>query len=180
VEISKRGREVKKHYFILFVLILCLGCGSNNQSPQQGAKPPEGSVDVSNALMEQGKKFLNSGDIRKAIAVFDQAIMQNPSNLQAYTILSELYMRMKDFNRAVDTLRAAERVAPENGEIKYLLALNLGFAGHASDAITTAQQSAEIFQRERDDENFKKAIGLVQGLMKAQEDANQPTQVKVE
>jgi Tfp pilus assembly protein PilF len=118
----------------------------------------------SNLKIATGMDYLRQGDIRQAIKSFDEAIKENPKDVQGYMILGQTYMHMKEYNRAIDTLTVATQVAPDNGQAHYLLATNFGLAGNYSMARVQAQRSAEIFRKNQDENNFKRSVALLQGL----------------
>jgi Flp pilus assembly protein TadD len=71
---------------------------------------------------------------------------------------------MRNYDKAVDTFSAATRIAPENGEVYYMLSMALSLAGQKEAAIVRATQSVEMFRRIKDEDNFIKAMALLQGL----------------
>ncbi len=164
---------MKKSLIIFAAVAFFVGCG---QAPKtDGAKIDSGSNALNvaaagqaiNPLIASGLVNLQKGDVKAAIKSFDDAIRENPKDVQGYIILGQTYMHLKDFNRAVDTFMVATRVDPENGQAHYLLATNLGLAGNYTLARVQAQKSAEIFQKNKDANNFKRAVALLQGLPQA-------------
>ncbi len=163
---------MKKALMIFVLVAIFAGCGEAKKN--DGAKAVTGAVKKSqtvaavpaanNSLIAAGLDHLKQGDVKSAIKSFDEAIRDNPRDVQGYLILGQTYMHLKDYNRAIDTFIVATRVDPENGQAHYLLATNLGLAGNYTMARVQAEKSAEIFRKEQDGANFKRSVALLQGL----------------
>lgn len=134
-----------------------LGAGEKNMMASSASLAP-------NPLIAAGLQSLKQGDVRAAIKSFDDAIRENPRDVQGYLILGQTYMHLKDFNRAIDTFAVATRIAPENGQAHFLLATNLGLAGNYTAARAQAEKSLAIFRKNQDENNFKRSVALLQGL----------------
>ena len=149
----------------LGILILCVaGCGERKSEEIQAAVVDKAQMD----FMAQGVKYLKESNVRGAVKSFDEAIKQNPKDLRPYLILGETYMHAGQYDRAVDTLTAASYVDPDQGEVYYLLAMSQGLAGHVPEAKINAQKSVIAFEKQKDVPNLKKAMVLLQGLVKTQ------------
>ena len=157
---------MKKIFVFLLMGCLVAGCG---RPGQEKAKKAEMSQKGAEDFFNQGMVFLQQGDAKSAIHSFDNAIKRNPRDPRPYMILGQTYMHLQDYTRAIDSYTAALRVAPDEGEVYYLLAVSHGLAGNPEDAKLNAQKSVVLFQRAQDAENFKKALSLVQGLSQAEE-----------
>ncbi len=165
---------------VLAMVVMWAGCGEAKKT--DGAKTTANeqnkmaslSPAATNPMIAMGLQRLQQGDVRSAIKSFDQAIKENPKDVQGYLILGQTYMHLKDFNRAIDTLMVATRVEPDNGQAHYLLATNLGLAGNYSLARAQAEKSVEIFRKNKDANNFKRSVALLQGLPQADAAAAQP------
>ena len=165
---------MKKLGIILAVCILVWGCGareneySTNPPPQaqQPLAAVSGQTEPS-SLVQEGIDHLQDAEIAEAISSFDNAIRQDPLNPDPYIILGETYLRLKNYSRAVDTFSAAERIAPQRGDIQYFLAIGHGLMGKEDLAKVHARKSIELFRQDEDEENFLKAVALLQGLLAA-------------
>ncbi|MCK5581869.1 MAG: tetratricopeptide repeat protein [Candidatus Omnitrophica bacterium] len=160
------GDMRKKIFFILVLGVMVSGCGK--PAPEKAEKA-EVTQAGAQEVFDQGMMFLQQGNAAAAIHSFDEAIKRNPLDPRAYLILGQTYMRMQEYNRAIDTYTAALRAAPDQGEIYYLLAVNHGLAGNTEEAKVNAERSALLFQKSKDAENFKKALVLIQGLAQSEE-----------
>ncbi|MCA9407298.1 MAG: hypothetical protein KC733_01300 [Candidatus Omnitrophica bacterium] len=153
---------MKKHFVWLFLgLFIINGCGQKKEETKfQG-------VTAKKDFIAEGMEHLKRGDIPRSIYSFDMAIKNEPTNINNYIILGQVYMRLNNFDRAVDTLSAATRVDQNNGEIFYLLATSKALQGKREDAIKIAQRSVDIFMSQRDEEHFKAAVALLKSLTEA-------------
>lgn len=162
---------MKKGLLVFAVIMVFAGCTEAKKTDGVKAVSQQEKTAVSsveNPLIATGLASLQKGDIKAAIKSFDDAIRENPKDVQGYLILGQTYMHLKDYNRAVDTFLVATRVDPQNGQAHYLLATNLGLAGNYTLARAQAEKSVEIFRKNKDGNNFKRAIALLQGLPQAQ------------
>lgn len=163
---------MKESLMIMVIVAVFAGCGEakkvdNVQSGSEMKAKKMMAQQSSQSPREEiaaGMQFLRDGDLKMAIKSFDEAIRENPRNVEGYLILGQTYMHLKDYNRAIDTFIVATRVAPDNGQAHYLLATNLGLAGNYPMARLQAQKCVEIFRKNKDEENFKRSVALLQGL----------------
>ena len=162
---------MKRLSLILLAASLLVGCGSPSSGPQAKA-PASGGMQEN--YIKEGIEHLRESDPIAAIRSFDQAIKDDPTNPEGYVILGQTYMRLEDYPRAIDSLNAALRFAPNEGRLYYLLALNHQLAGHPEQAVENAQHSIELFRQAQDKENFERSIALLQGLVNSQ--AEKPAQ----
>lgn len=156
---------MKRVAVVLLALFIC-GCGSG---PSKEEKQAAGGF-LKRDYFGEGVRQLKQGNPLAAIKSLNLAIRQSPLESKSYLLLGETYMRLKQYDRAADTFLAASRVAPNEGEIYYLLAVNYGLSGDLNLAQLNARKSVLLFQQEKDEKNFKKSLALLQGLMKAQPD----------
>ncbi len=172
-----RRMKMRKLFFATAVAILILGCGSPQETKEAASQAGPAVTQAQkqailkvveqkqDALIQEGIEHLQDAEIRQAIESFDNAIRQNPMDPEPYLILSQTYMRLQNYLRAVDTLSAAERIAPNRGDIQYLLAISYGMLGKQDMAKTCAQKSIEFFRQSKDEENFIKSVALLQGML---------------
>ncbi|HRZ39708.1 MAG TPA: tetratricopeptide repeat protein [Candidatus Omnitrophota bacterium] len=160
--------------FILGIAVVFVLTGCQNQKPQpqlppsqalqQQAVTPSGQASGNQEYLAQGVKYLQEANAPEAVKSLLMAIQSDPQDLQAYLILGQTYMHLNDFDNAAQTYSAALRVAPDQGEVYYLLAIANGLQGKKEQAVQNAEKSLLIFQKERNEENFRRALVLLQGL----------------
>lgn len=155
---------MKNFICVLTVSLLVSGCGSQKVEEQSGQPQVKVVTTAPQNHLEQGVRLLQQANPKAAIESFDAAIKENPRDAQGYLVLGQTYLRMGNLPRAIDTLNAATYVAPDHGEAYYLLAVSYGLSGKPDLARAYAQKSLDIFRRNKDEANFKRAIGLLQGL----------------
>lgn len=172
-----------------FVIVLCClivlsGCGSPQQTTSSSetesqlpvdekamaakARTPSQSMDEN--FIAQGVEHLQDADTLGAIRNFDEYIKRHPQDPRGYIILGQTYMRLNDYPRAIDTFSAATRVAPDQGDLYYFLAMNYGLNNNLDMAIASAQKSVVLFREQKDEENFLRSLALLQGLMNARDE----------
>lgn len=152
---------LKKAAVVLFALIF-VGCGlKSDKKPSQKIKKD---------YIAQGIELLAQKDISGALKSFDTAIKKDPENLTNYIVLSQVYFKLQNYKRSADTLAAGLRLAPQNGEIYFLLAVSLSQEKENIDsAILAAQKSTELFIQQKNEEGLKKAVNLLRILKAAKE-----------
>ena len=165
---------MRRLMIVVAVGLLLAGCGTPEKStsgqglgPTNQANPDTAQVQVKNISSEfvnKGMEYLQKSEPIAAVKNFDEAIKRNPKDFRLYLVLSETYMRLHEYPRAADTLEAATLVAPDQGEISYLLAINYGLMGKRELAKKNAEKSIELFRQKKDEDNFLRAIALLQGL----------------
>ena len=170
---------------VLIVLAVVSGCGSGQEKSERAAEPqaaasspmemasPTATPGTAQKprLIQQGVDYLQDANPVAAVHSFDEYIKQHPNDAQGYLILGQTYMRLNDYPRAIDTFTAATRIAPEQGEAYYLLAMNYGLSGNFEKAIESAQRSVELFRAQKDEQNFLRSLALMQGLTNARTQA---------
>jgi tetratricopeptide (TPR) repeat protein len=156
-----------KKWIYVFMMVALVGCGKTEKAEDkfEGVAVSQNGRD----FISEGFRHLQAGNIQQAINNFDEAIKNDPANPEKYLVLGEVYVRLKNFERAEDTLAAALRVAPNNGDVYYLLGLARAFQGKNELAVEAAKKSVEIFVQDRDEEKFKKAVAMLKGLTEAQQ-----------
>ena len=144
------------------------GCGSNTNQPGSSQGPSMSKSQTAKlnnqAQIDEGLRLLQESNIGGAIKSFDEAIKASPTNPEGYLVLGQTYLRLKEYDRAIDTFSAASRVAPQEGEIYYLLAVSHGLAGNGNLARENAEKSIEIFQGQKNEEKFVRSVALLKGL----------------
>ncbi len=142
--------------------ILLVGCGLRSEPKQEQKKQvkPQQEID----FLQLGISLIKKGEIGPAVQALDQAVKNDPGNIQPYILLGQTYMHLNEFDRAIDSFLAALRVAPDQGEIYYMLAIANGLRGRKDLALSNAEKALLLFQKDKDGENFKRALVLFQGL----------------
>jgi tetratricopeptide (TPR) repeat protein len=90
-----------------------LGKGSTD-SAAQTAIPTEAKLN-----MQQGMNYLKSHDYENAIKEFTVAIQKHAAYDVAYSNRAVAYMQQKKFNKAMDDLKKAEEINPNNSTVHY-------------------------------------------------------------
>ena len=160
-----------KKFLAGLLLLAVSGCGG--PPPKSETTQPQFPETEQSALkpspqtkyVDQGLEYLKAGKLAAAIKSFDEAIKQSPKDLRGYVVLGQTYLRVKDYSRAIDTFTAATRVAPDQGDIYFFLAVSQNMAGNKEQAVINAQKSAEVFRQKNDQVNFRKSVLFLQSLM---------------
>jgi tetratricopeptide (TPR) repeat protein len=98
-------------------------------------------------VFEQGQQALNSGDLATAEKAFRQVLAGNPNNVGAHGNLAVVYMRRREWKRALAELRIAERLAPGMAGVR----LNIGLAYYRQSDFSHAIAPFESVLRDQPD-----------------------------
>ncbi len=158
---------MKKLIYVILIGGLITGCSRSQQADNVQSEITSSPVTPEKDFLNEGMEYLKQADLPSAIKSFDEAIRQNPTNPKGYIVLGETYMRMKDFDRAIDTFGAASMMAPNEGEIFYLLAVSHQLAGprHVPEALQSAQRSLAAFKKKNDEKNYARSLALIQQII---------------
>jgi len=160
-----------KNIVVFFILISLLsGCERKSDSSASPSRPPSAQeINLEDNYIQQGVAFLNKSDLPAAIHSFNKAIAQNPQDPKPRMILAEVYIRIKNYEGAVNNLNSVVALQPDNAAAYYFLGICKGLMGDRKTAIENVQRAVAIFQQKKDEENFKKALLTLQQMMQAQE-----------
>jgi len=148
--------------FLIWLLLLCgiITAAPQNASPPAATEARNGTSNAQSRvraaidpakLFQQGQDALNRGSLDEAEQNFRQVLALNPQLGGAYANLGVVYMRRKQWTKALEMLRQAEHLLPQVAGIR----LNIGLAYY--------RQS-----------EFLKAIPLFESVVHDQPDAVQP------
>ena len=133
-----------------FVLFLILAAATNcevsegQQTPAKSGASRRTSSDPAQ-IFSHGQAALNSGQLGDAEKDFRRVLELDPQSGAAYTNLGVVYMRRKQWTKAVSALEKAERLNPEVAGIR----LNIGLAYFRQNEFLKAIPPLESVVRER-------------------------------
>ncbi len=168
---------------ITFVLILSLaGCNSRENSAEKQNPGADSTLPTKAAakLLQQGVEFLNQKDVAKAVVSFEGAIQIDPTNLQPYMVLTEVFMRMKSYPEAITIMERAADVFPNNGYVFYMLSLANEGNKTPLPAVLAARKSVELFQSQKNEEGYKQSMLLMEALIKTEQQKQAPQNVELD
>ncbi len=187
-----------KWTIVLLTAVVLVGCDNKNQSAQTSSSLTRFTPDSrqqsqsKEMLIQRGVAALNQKDIATAIQNFSQATTVDPSDPQPHFVLAEVYMRLNNLPKAIESFERVIQLQPDNGQAFFLLGVSYGLNGDRETAKKALERSAVIFQQKKDEENFKRAVVNLQQIMQVEEemvssnvvpgtinkDMNQPAKVK--
>ena len=134
---------------VFWFLALVLPWASRNSvlaqttsSKAQLRKPPNIQKEF-----QDGELALRNGDLARAEGHFRQVLALDPNSAGAYADLGVIYMRRKQWDRAVLSLKKAERLAPAVAGIR----LNLGLVYYRQSMYSAAAPMFESVVKEQPD-----------------------------
>ncbi|HEX2913991.1 MAG TPA: tetratricopeptide repeat protein [Chloroflexia bacterium] len=90
-----------------------------------------------------GRAHLQLGQVSEAIQEYQEAVANAPLQHTWHAELGEIYLREKLFLPALESLRLASQLAPEEANYRYNLAIALAANGDVLGAIQTMRQAME-------------------------------------
>lgn len=154
---------MKRVISMCLIVMLFIGCGLRSEPKEVKSQPVE-QVQQEKNFFALAVILIKQGKPAAGIQALDQVIKQDSGNIQAYLLLGQTYTKLNNFDMAVSSFRAALRVAPDRGEIYYMLAITNGLRGRKDLAVSNAEKALLLFQQDKDGGNFKRALILLQGL----------------
>ena len=88
------------------------------------------------AYMALAGSYLKTGERDKAQATFTKALAMNPKEAGLWFEQGTIYARAKDWPAAVDSLRQATKLDPENKQFQKTLGMSLARCGHYDESYT--------------------------------------------
>ena len=134
---------------IIFVLLLLVAHGVT-QSPDGsagGARPADSKTANPALLFQRGEQALKENNLGAAESDFRQVLAIDPRAGAAYANLGVVYMRRKQWSKALEALHKAEALIPNVAGIR----LNIGLAYYRQNEFLKAIPPFESVVRERPD-----------------------------
>ncbi|MFC1510487.1 tetratricopeptide repeat protein [Candidatus Omnitrophota bacterium] len=149
---------MKRFLCVMLLVLFVAGCGkAKDDHTFQG-------VEAETDFIVKGIQLLSERDFTKAIRNFDMAIKAEPTNVENYLTIGQIYLRLKNYEQARNLFEIATKLAPMKGQTYFFLAISEELNGNREKAVEVAQKSAVIYMKQRDQEGFRRAATLIQDL----------------
>jgi tetratricopeptide (TPR) repeat protein len=113
----------------------------SDSGAQRNAAP---MVDVFSASVQHARALWASGRLGEGANAFDQAIRQEPHNVQAYVVAARSYAEHFDFERMDRTLEALVRRAPNHPGVHHYVAETYGLLRLPDRALASFERAAGL------------------------------------
>ena len=133
-----RARIPSTIYFLLLLLGAAM-IGNALQTVDAGRRASSPEADPA-TIFARGQAALQSGKLQDAEQDFRQVLQLDPKSAAAYANLGVVYMRRKQWNKAIGTLQTAERLAPQLAGVR----LNIGLAYYRQNEFLKATSCFRI------------------------------------
>jgi tetratricopeptide (TPR) repeat protein len=135
--------------------------------------PPD-AADLKRAI---GQDLVFAKQYDEALKVYQSLVAEDPTDVEAYLRMSEIYRERKDFTKAREMSQKARAIEPGNLEVRYDEVLNLEAEGKTSDAILKLKDILTSTQRRSYSQQDKGVrVKLLGELGRMQRDAGQTDQ----
>ena len=105
------------------------------------AAPAEAKIDPAVVAFNQGAALANEGKLPEAIAKMEEAVAARPSLTAGYQALGRLYLRQKDYAKAIDNASKVLALDPDDVDMNSVMFDSYTATGDASKA---AQYKAKL------------------------------------
>ena len=156
----------RRCYVLFFCLVICGTVSPQNTPSPVPAKPrspaPSAASDASSAInpaqvFQHGQDALNHGQLDEAERDFRRVLSVDPQAAGAYANLGVVYMRRKQWNKALDMLHKAEHLLPQVAGIR----LNIGLAYYRQNEFLKATPAFEsVLHDQPDSQQPRHLLGL--------------------
>jgi tetratricopeptide (TPR) repeat protein len=97
----------------------------------------------------EARKAMRSGNVQKALELFNKEIAFDPKNELAYNFIGQIYMDQRNFNKAIEFFLKAKEYAPDKQQVNINLALAYANTNQVPKANNLLLQMVE-----KDGQNF--------------------------
>ena len=153
---------MRKAVVLLLVLFSMVGC-QKKETVSQAAPTP--LADSAGDYLQDGRAKLLKGDVLRAVRIFQEAVERNPKDSRAYFVLGETFMRLHQYDKAIESFSTVTQLEDTNGHAYLLLGGCYDLEGDHEKAVDSVKKSVEIFRQKRDAVNFKAAAAVLQRLL---------------
>ena len=127
--------------------------------------PPSFVNEQARQALREGVVFLKQGDPLNAAKNFAAAIKVSPDYFEAYYMLAQTFINLKQYDQALAVLSMTVRRFPENPVAYYLQAVANQGAGNLMPAIVAARKSLDFFQAKKDAQGEQRAKVFLAALV---------------
>jgi len=110
---------------------------------------------IGRQLIIKSLKALNQNDVQNAVADLQQSIEADPNNAESFILLSQILLRIRQYDQAAEILEYAVRFSPDNANLFYLLSIAELLGGHKPQALLSLQRSDDLFQLQESKQLFE-------------------------
>lgn len=152
---------MKNGLIILITLFVLAGC----QKPESQTPSMDQRKDIGHKLIVKSLNDLQNKDLKSTIVDLETSIKINPSEPEAYLLLSQILLKVQEYDHAADFLDMTAKTFPDNGTVFYMLSIADKMTGKKAPAILAARHSVEVFQAQQDRDNMLKSAALLHELV---------------
>ena len=142
--------------YIFISLFLVAGC---EQKPK---KQVEKScvIDPSIEYYRKGMLQLKNGNTSEAIKYFEKQILAKKDDVLSYSVLANIYMQSKEYEKAKSILESASKLKPKNADIYFSLSQCYIHFEDYKRAFEAIKISVEIYKENNNRTNYLQAVKI--------------------
>lgn len=104
---------------IIFILLVLFGA---TDGIAQEAMSPAADVNNVAALMTDGRRLLQQGELDKALQAFEAALKEDETNAEALFYAGTIYIRLNQTQKGIEYIERSVALAPNNVRLRFILA----------------------------------------------------------
>ena len=139
------------------------GCGKHEKKESSSVSPDR--REMAHKLILKSLKDLENKDLKSSVTSLEASIQVNPSDPEAYLLLSQILLNVGEYDKAATFLDQTSKRFSDNGTVFYMYSIASKMAGRKLPAVLAARRSTEIFHDAKDKENMLKSAMLLQDLI---------------
>ncbi len=150
---------------VVLVVLVMVGCQKREDTAKSIPAATSQEASPRGDYTQISREFLLKGDVVQGIRVLQEAVERDPKDARARFALGQTFMHLKQYDMAIENLKAATELDNSNGHYYLLLGGCYDIKGERALAIENIQKSVEIFRQNRDEENFRTSAAVLQRLL---------------
>ena len=123
-------------FFFIFLLITVVTFVAELEAEEASNEQERA---ITQEFIKTAQKFVELGEIEKAIEIYERIVKGTPENLESRAQLATLYTRTKQYEKAAQTYSKLLETDPENTKYQDALVYSLRAAGKHNEAFEIAQ-----------------------------------------
>lgn len=96
------------------------------------------------ALLQEGRVHFKEGNIVEAENVFVDVVRLQPNETEAYSVLAQIYMKKKEYENAIETLKHLRKLDSEQQQVYFDLGCAYEEAGELENAVESYKTAVEL------------------------------------
>lgn len=143
--------------FLFFISFFLGGCHPSGKAVEKDKK-------LKSFYITRGKNYAETQNIAHAVITLQEAVKYYPDDPEAYFLIGDLFMGLKDYATARRYFAGVIHLQPDNAFAYLRTAACYDLSGDRRQAVQSVRKSVEIFRQKNDVVNFKVTSEILRRL----------------